>query len=172
MLFRSLLGLLRSGSFIAWDNDLDYGIVIDDVFSWDDLGKAMRNIGMTLAHQFSCNGTITEQTYKSDTMTVDFFAHKEATDYSYEFVYFWKKGYDYKSPNDTHVSQLKMYKFSGIEEREITGRGIKVSVPVNAEKYLSSIYTDEWIHPNPNWVSEKGPVWNEIPGVIGHAEYF
>lgn len=170
--FGTLMGILRSGKFISWDNDLDYGIYIDDSFSWIDLEKTMAGIGMKLARQFGHNGIVTEQTYKTDKLTVDFFAHVEDENNSYEYVYFWKKDYDYKSPNDTHVCRLKMYKFSGTEKREIKDAGIIFTAPNEAEKYLASIYTENWRIPDPNWVSSKGPAWNELPDTIGHAEYF
>ena len=170
--FGSLLGLLRSGEFISWDNDIDYGIYIDDSFTWEDLGKTMNSIGMTLARQFSHDGMITEQTYKTDKLTVDFFAHSEDDDNSFEYVYFKKKDYDYESLDDAHVCRLKMYKFPGITRRKIANKDIEISVPVDAEEYLASIYREDWMVPNPNWVSAEGPAWNELEGVIGHGEFF
>lgn len=171
--FGTLLGLLRSGSFISWDTDLDYGIYIDNSFTWSDLEKAMQKIGMTLAHQFSFRGMITEQTYKTDKLSVDFFAHMEDRDFSYEYVYFWKKDYPYKSPNETHVSQLKMYKFTGLEKRKVSDQiAVEITVPAEAEQYLASIYTANWREPDPNWISAKGPAWNELQNEIGTAKYY
>lgn len=170
--FGSLLGLLRSGEFISWDFDIDYGIYIDDSFSWEDLRKAMNGIGMTLARQFSFDGLVTEQTYKTEKLTIDFFAHSEDENNSYEYVYFKKKEYKYDSLDDAHVCRLKMYKFPGITKRKITNRDIDISVPVDAEKYLASIYREDWMIPNPNWISAEGPAWNELDNVIGHGEFF
>ena len=65
-----------------------------------------------------------------------------------------------------------MYKFPGITKRKITNRDIDISVPVDAEKYLASIYREDWMIPNPNWISAEGPAWNELDNVIGHGEFF
>ena len=125
---------------------------------------------MVLTRQFSHAGVITEQTYKSDKLTVDFFMHTEDDYNAYEYVYFRKKGFKYKSLYDYHVALLKMYKFPEIKKTDING--VELSVPREANKYLSSIYTKNWKIPDPDWVSEKGPAWNEIPGIIGLVEYF
>ena len=32
--YGTLLGIIRDRNFIQWDNDMDYGILIDDSFDW------------------------------------------------------------------------------------------------------------------------------------------
>lgn len=168
--FGSLLGLLRSGKFIKWDNDLDYGIFVNKDFSWKNLEKAMNSCDMKLIRQFKYNGKITEQAYKSKFLTIDFFGHYEDNNNSYEYLYFRKKSYKYESQFDLHVYIFKMYKFSGVTKTTING--VTCTIPLDADKYLASIYTENWKMPDPNWTLEKSPARNEIPDVIAKVEFF
>ena len=45
LVFGSLLGIVRENAFMEYDNDLDFGVVINDAFSWEDLEKEMNKLG-------------------------------------------------------------------------------------------------------------------------------
>lgn len=167
--FGSLLGIIRDGSFMSWDMDIDYGIYINADYTWSDLEKTMYNINFSKVRQFTHNGQITEQTYGTGLLTIDFFKHCEDVNNSYEYLYFKKEGFEYKSLFDFHVSKLKLYKFSDI--KKITINGVEVSVPNEIDKYLASIYTENWRVPDTNWSHANGCAWHELPDVIGTAEF-
>lgn len=163
--FGSLLGIIRSNGFLNNDTDIDYSIYISSDFGWDDLEKLMSSIGMKKKHQYVMEGSITEQTYEQDMLTVDFFAHFDNEKNSIEYVYFLKQGKKYKSVYERSVAELKMYKVCGT--KKIIVRDKEFTIPEEPEKYLESIYTENWRTPDPNWDPEKGPAWNELESAVG-----
>lgn len=168
--FGSLLGMIREQKFMEHDNDIDYGIYIDNSFSWDMLEDILVRQGMKQVKQYRYKGLIMEQTYKNRDLSVDFFLHWREGGYDNTYVFFKKKGFTYKSPNDYHVSQLKMYDFKHIKSVSISD--ISFNIPCEPEKYLASVYTEQWRIPDPNWVSEKGPAWNELSGEFAQREIY
>ena len=86
------------------------------------------------------------------------------------FLAFKKKGFNYDMDNKYHVTHLKMFKFEKIDKYPFGE--IEVSVPHEPEAYLASVYTENWRIPDPNWVSEKGPAWNEIENKFIYAEFW
>ncbi|MDY6063075.1 MAG: hypothetical protein SPI53_04740 [Erysipelotrichaceae bacterium] len=167
--FGSLLGIIRDRKFMEWDSDIDYAVYINDEFTWDKLEEILKGCGMKKLKQFRYNDEITEQTYINGKLTIDFFNHTEDEKNSYTYVYFNKKGIKYKNDNEYSVSKLCMYKVKGIKIININETDIHI--PDEPEKYLASIYTDGWKIPNPNWVAEKGPSWNEIENAIAYLEH-
>lgn len=168
--FGSLLGLIRAGKFMDFDDDVDYAIQINDRFTWQDLERVLGARGFVKSKQFSLDGVVTEQSYKLGELTVDFFGYDRDCEHSYINIYFRKEGYIYHSSREFHVSRLKMYPFAGVEIMELGGH--RYHVPSEPEKVLASIYTESWRIPNPDWVAELGPSWNELPGKTALIEYF
>ena len=62
-----------------------------------------------------------------------------------------------------------MYKFDSVKTMKIND--MIVHVPNEPEKYLASIYTENWRVPDPNWKSELGPSWNELQNKFAIVEY-
>lgn len=168
--FGSLLGLIRAGKFMDFDSDVDYGIFINDNFTWQDLERVLEERGFVKEKQFLFHGKVTEQSYKLGALSVDFFGCERDDEHTYVNVYFRKQGHIYHSSLEHHVSRLKMYPFAGVKELEVAGT--TYHVPDEPEKLLASIYTENWRIPDPNWVAERGPSWNELTGEIAQIEYF
>lgn len=167
--YGSLLGLIRAGKFMDFDDDVDYAIRITEEFSWEDLERVLGAKGFVKAKQFTLDGVITEQTYKWDGLNVDFFGYDRDQEHSYMNDYFRKEGFIYHSSTEYHVSRMKMYPFDGVEVMELGGGSYHV--PREPEKVLASIYKETWRIPDPNWVPELGPAWNEVPGKLAQVEY-
>ena len=168
--FGSLLGIIRDGKVMDYDLDIDYGIFISRDEDWDKLEKVLTENGAKKERQFMLDDHITDQTYEYMGVSVDFFGHYTDGNYSYEYTYVIKHDCSYSSENEMSAILLKMYNFVGIKKMKF-GDTV-VSVPDEPEKYLASIYTENWRIPDPNWISENGPAWNELPDKRGFKQKF
>lgn len=170
--FGTLLGLIRDGGFLKWDWDLDFGLIIDndEEIIWEKLESTLQSIGMKKIKTCSYEQHIIEQTYRYGVLTIDFFWHFRECDHDNAYLGYKKKGYKYDLENEYHVTKLVMYPFDGIIDFPIFDGNIRI--PNNPEAYLASVYSEKWMIPDPNWVSEKGPAWNAVNNARAYAEYF
>ena len=169
--FGSLLGAIRDGDFIDGDLDIDYGICINEIFSWKELETALARQGLKKIRQFSLNGLITEQTYINKNLTVDFFDHINVDDeYALVYEYYRKERYIYNSQREFHVRELKECRIDKI--KNIDFKGIIVPIPVNPEEYLEINYTSSWKERNPYWESTMNDICKDLEREIGIVELF
>lgn len=168
--FGNLLGVVRSGHFISHDFDMDYGIYITEQFTWDNLGAELEKIGLKKICQFTVNGEIIEQTFAAGELTVDFFNHFDDEKNCIAYEFFRKKDEVYQSVYERSVAEYKMYKFNGTKKHHAAGKVF--TIPNEPEKYLESIYTENWRISNPEWTPEQSPAWNIRDDLIGILEEF
>ncbi|MBQ3506358.1 MAG: hypothetical protein IJA89_06285 [Clostridia bacterium] len=69
----TLLGIVRENKFIDYDNDMDYGIVIDSEKDWDVLYKTLTASKFKFSHYFEHEGKINEMAFRYKGVHVDFF---------------------------------------------------------------------------------------------------
>ena len=50
--YGTLLGIVRDNKFMQHDDDLDFGILEGDNFSWSEIDKIMNKYNITLLHEF------------------------------------------------------------------------------------------------------------------------
>lgn len=168
--FGNLLGVVRSGHFISHDFDMDYGIYITEQFTWDNLGEELKKIGLNKICQFTVNGAIIEQTFAAGELTVDFFNHFDDEKNCIAYVFFRKEDETYQSIYERSVAEYKMFKFNGTKKYHAAGKVF--TIPNEPEKYLESIYTENWRTPNPKWTPEQSPARNIRNDLIGILEEF
>ena len=147
--YGTLLGIIREHDFIQWDDDMDYGMIVDDDFDWDKFEQHMNRHGLKKIRQFSLTGKITEQTYsyKNSTLAVDFFAKLYDNQRLVSYIYYRMQEYKYQSEMDFHVRKM-MYTIVNAT-KEVRFKGTHVTVPDNAEQYLESAYSKKWRIPDP-----------------------
>lgn len=165
----TLLGTIRDHKIIEWDPDVDYGIVIERDFDWMVLQKAMEASGFKKIREWSLNNNITEQTYQIGKLTIDIFGHFIEGDrlVSYGYQQFPGKKYQ-EGYFDTYQFTCPMIKGT---KKEKLGP-ISVNVPINAEEFLSYIYDENWMIPNPDWVIFSGRGFKLLSGQQGHIKEF
>ena len=151
----TLLGFVRDGKIISWDEDIDYGIYINDQFTWKQLEQLMDEIGFSLDHQFWFHNKVTEQSYKRGVIQIDFFNHIDVGEHTCLYAYYRRDNFIYSKMGQMHTELYKVIHISGTRILEVEGG--QIHIPVEAEEYLREIYGEAWRVPDPNWVSGSGP---------------
>lgn len=168
--FGSLLGMIRDKKFMDYDNDIDYSIYIGEGFSWTDLENVMQGIGLKKYRQYKYKNQIVEQTYSFGKLTVDFFSHHDDEKNSIIYWFFRDKEKKYHSLDERSVAEDRYFKVD--KTKSVTINGLTVTVPVEYDAYLSSIYTKNWRIPDPNWDPKDGPDTRILEGEVGIREDF
>lgn len=169
MAYGSLLGMVRDGRFLPHDNDIDYSVMINESFTWNDLEKALTKAGMTKVRQFVYRGEITEQTYRNHCLTVDFFKYIKGENECFEYMYYRKDDYLYNSSSEFHVYKQSLCDVGNIGVMQVGE--LSFHAPEDPESYLASIYGRGWRIPDPNWQPEDGGTLHELAGQIAYIEY-
>lgn len=167
--FGNLLGIVRDGKFIEYDDDVDYGIIITESFSWDRFEDCMTRHNLKKIRQFSFDGKITEQTYAYQGLTVDFFGCFIHDHTMISYLYYRKDRYIYNSKYEFHVGRFDYVRVTGTRAIEYTGKTYQI--PTNAEELLESIYSENWRVPDKHWDHKKWKNFHELP-LLGKCEYF
>lgn len=163
--YGTLLGIIREGEFISYDDDIDLGIIKNERFSWDKLEQAMAEIGMEKKIQFRLNGELTEQTYRVENLSVDLFLYEEKEGKSVSYVYYQEEGKEYEK-DVFSVSQNVTSLIERTKKIEIKGR--MFSVPKHPELFLEEIYGSDWRVPIAGWSKER----DVVKGGKGRREKF
>lgn len=164
--YGTLLGLIREGKFMDYDDDIDLGVIDTDDFSWENLERSMREIGMVKKHQFLLNNKITEQTYTASNLSVDFFLYKEENGKSISYVYYHKENMEYKENQFSTAVNITTL-IEGVKKIQVPAG--EVSVPENPELFLQEIYGKGWRIPIKGWEKERDTVLEEY-GYLEKAE--
>ncbi len=151
----TLLGLIRENRLLKRDYDLDYGVLIEKETDWQRIEKCLLAEGFEKIRYFSLDGKITEQTYRNTHgVEIDIFGHfiidHELCFYSYDKL----PDVQYPSEDAWTAYILKNGSYQGVKKIE-TSIGV-ISVPKNAEEYLTYNYNDDWRIPDPNFKANTG----------------
>lgn len=165
--YGTLLGIIREGCFMDYDDDIDLGVICTDDFSWENLESSMNEIGMQKKHQFWLGDRITEQTYKYGYLNVDFFLYEKENNKSVSYVYFHKKGEKYKE--DEFSTAVNVTSLIADVKRIKLSEG-EVTVPEKPELFLEEIYGEDWRIPQKGWEKERDIVL-EQPGHVEKVNY-
>lgn len=156
--FGTLLGLVRDGSLIKHDMDIDFGIYLTDDFTKDNLDEVMHAIGLKKYRSFYYKDEPVEISYSSGIINIDFFKHFENEEYS--TVYYFHRDADRDYPDNDSFDVYKRFgkHISGI--KKVDTSGISFNIPENAEEYLESQYGKTWRTPNSGWkTSDCKSLW-------------
>lgn len=162
----TLLGLIREGRLLKNDYDMDYGILIEKPDDWKTLSVALSKIGYRKIREFSLNQRVTEETYKGKNgVEIDFFGHFIENGALCFYSYDKLPGVEYPSDDSWTAFRLVNGTYQGTKKIE-TNIGT-VTVPLNAEEYLTYNYNDNWKTPNPDFKANTGKGCTMISGQFG-----
>ena len=151
-LFGSLLGFERDGGFIAWDDDIDVGIIDEG----DNVKRCVRILvekyGYEFYHGLKYDGKLAEFTLKRMNITIDFFPMHHENGGLMTKAFYWEENCNYDNPyaNSTYYMRHPMI------ERLVPMmiNGVKIMVPENKEAVLVAEFGSDWRKPDPGF-SEK-----------------
>ena len=167
--FGTLLGIVRDGRLLSWDNDIDFGIIMNDSTEWNNLKNILEKNNFTLIHQFKYDDEIFEQTYLYENMSIDFFRHVNM-DYYCKYYTFSQD----KKMNDPTVLydivESRTVKITELKNKYVNS--FEFFIPSNSEVFLADIYGENWRIPDPKFSNGTSPARYGIIGNTGIKEIF
>ena len=143
----TLLGIIREGQFIAYDDDLDYGIMIEDNNTWNEFYHHMKEKGFKLEHFFVEENVITELTFSHSGISIDFYGMQYKEDHLLSCAYYRKKDQRYEK-HEASTMHVIYPLLAGI--KIITCHESEFPIPVNSEEFLENNYGTSWKTPIKN----------------------
>lgn len=168
--YGSLLGIIRDGRFIEYDDDMDFGVYLNSYQDWEKLEEAFAKRGMKKVRGIRYNGNMEEMTFGYHDLTFDFFRHWTEDGEDRAFCFWNRPGVDYPQPNMYSAVLLRCPDFGGTRIMDFGSTPVRV--PQQAEQYLASVYTEGWRIPDPNWQAGMSPAWNDIDGSTAFIETY
>lgn len=158
--YGNLLGLIRDGSFIKHDLDMDIGVLKNDRFDWEVLDNAMKTIDMHKKHEFIYDGNVVEATYENkEGLSVDFFLYHREDEHMFVYEFYRSDAVLYNSQYEFSAKMLIQPLIKNVQRREINGT--VYTLPENPEIFLEEVYGEHWDIPDPNWQEFSTGDWRD-----------
>lgn len=153
--FGTLLGAYRDKSFIAYDPDVDLGVL--DANLPENMIEVMAKYGFHLHKQnfIQTTGKVIEDTYIYKGIHLDVFHYFEENNDFYTLVAQLHETKDWKEANANDGFPCEKVPVVKTDFHRQPFMGIEVYMPINTHEWLVDMYSETYMTPIKNW-SEEG----------------
>ena len=156
--FGTLLGMYRDKGLIKHDQDMDFGIIIEDYNDFQEKENLLLCNGFKKTRELYYDNEIMEISYDYNGLNVDFIIYKREGNCVKAVVV----GYLLDALNRPCKFESSKYAiaFSGLKEHDVDG--IKVKIPVNTHEYLEYQYEKDFLIPNKFYNWRDNPMYEKV----------
>ena len=153
--FGTLLGAYRDKGFIAYDPDVDLGVLDADLP--ENMIEVMAKYGFHLHKQnfIQTTGKVIEDTYIYKGIHLDVFHYFEENNDFYTLVAQLHETKDWKEANASDGFPCEKVSVVKTDFHRQPFMGIEVYMPINTHEWLVDMYSETYMTPIKNW-SEEG----------------
>ena len=153
--FGTLLGAYRDKGFIAYDPDVDLGVLDADLP--ENMIEVMAKYGFHLHKQnfIQTTGKVIEDTYIYKGIHLDVFHYFEENNDFYTLVAQLHETKDWKEANASDGFPCEKVSVIKTDFHRQPFLGIEVYMPINTHEWLVDMYSETYMTPIKNW-SEEG----------------
>lgn len=164
----TLLGIVRDGELLPWDDDLDFILLKEKDFAWNELDELMKKNGFWLYREFEEANIIKEKSYKKKGVLCDIRVWDVHTkNFKVEDTYYELENIEYENGKycEYEVSYIDMVPVEKSLKKEFYD--FHVLIPANSEEVLEASYGSGWRVPDSNY---KSP--NKRYSIMRKATYY
>lgn len=166
----TLLGIIRNGSLLKHDLDVDIAVYADSEEQKLAIRKMLIANGSKIQYSYSVDGLGTvEESYVHDGIKFDISYYTRSCDVDICYLFYLEPNRVYESADVMSVVRLECSTIEDIVQ--IDFNGVSINVPSNSEKYLEQRYGSTWRIPDTNYVYWKGPSTHPIEAIGRRTVY-
>lgn len=152
--FGTLLGAYRDKGFIAYDPDVDLGVL--DANLPENMIEVMAKYGFHLHKQnfIQTTGKVIEDTYIYKGIHLDVFHYFEENNDFYTLVAQLHETKDWKEANANDGFPCEKVPVVKTDFHRQPFMGIEVYMPINTHEWLVDMYSETYMTPIKNWLEE------------------